>query len=454
MAGFNCSYLPIDHPKAFDEMMYVLMCGTGVGFSVERQYISKLPEVAEKFHDTDTVIHVADSKIGWAKAYRELVAMLYIGQVPKRDVSGVRPAGSPLKTFGGRASGPEPLVDLFQFTIEVFRNAAGRRLNSIECHDLCCKIAQVVVVGGVAGGASVAARARRLDESAEIVVLERGEYVSFANCGLPYHIGGVIADRSRLLLQTPESLRESLDIDVRIGQDVVGLDRAAQTVTVREVATGREYTESYDALALCQGADPLQLPLPGIDLPGIHTLRNVADMDAIKSRLDEVLAAAASRGRAAKTVVIGAGYIGIEMAENLIHRGAEVTIVELADQILPPLDKDVSIPVEQHARGRGVELQLGTAAAAFTQASDGMLRVELNNGQSLPADLVVLSAGVRPNVTLAREAGLEIGERGGIVVDTHMRTSDPHIWAAGDAVETAHTVLRPGEPARCDRLRS
>ena len=149
VAGFNCSYLPIDHPKAFDEMMYVLMCGTGVGFSIERQYISKLPEVAEKFHDTDTVIHVADSKIGWAKAYRELIAMLYTGQVPKHDVSGVRLAGSPLKTFGGRASGPEPLVDLFLFTIEVFRNAAGRRLNSIECHDLCCKIAQVVVVGGV-----------------------------------------------------------------------------------------------------------------------------------------------------------------------------------------------------------------------------------------------------------------------------------------------------------------
>ena len=302
---------------------------------------------------------------------------------------------------------------------------------------------KIVVVGGVAGGASVAARARRLDESAEIVVLERGDYVSFANCGLPYHIGGVIADRSRLLLQTPESLRESLDIDVRVGQDVIAVDRAAKTVTVREVATGREYTEAYDALALCQGADPLQLPLPGIDLPGIHTLRNIADMDAIKSRLDEALAAAAAKGRAAKTVVIGAGYIGIEMAENLIHRGADVTIVELADQILPPLDKDVSIPVEQHARGRGVELQLGTAAAAFTQASDGMLRVELNNGQSLVADLVVLSAGVRPNVSLAQQAGLEIGERGGIVVDTHMRTSDPHIWAAGDAVETAHTVL-PG----------
>ncbi len=149
VAGFNCSYLPIDHPKAFDEMMYVLMCGTGVGFSVERQYIQKLPEVAEEFYDTDTVIHVADSKVGWAKAFRELIAMLYSGQVPKWDVSGVRPAGAALRTFGGRASGPEPLVDLFVFTVEVFKAAAGRRLSSIECHDLCCKIAQIVVVGGV-----------------------------------------------------------------------------------------------------------------------------------------------------------------------------------------------------------------------------------------------------------------------------------------------------------------
>ena len=149
VAGFNCSYLPIDHPKAFDEMMYVLMCGTGVGFSVERQYVSKLPEVAEEFHETDTVIHVADSKIGWAKAYRELISLLYSGQLPKWDVSGVRPAGSTLKTFGGRASGPEPLVDLFNFTVAVFREAHGRKLSSIECHDLCCKIAQIVVVGGV-----------------------------------------------------------------------------------------------------------------------------------------------------------------------------------------------------------------------------------------------------------------------------------------------------------------
>jgi ribonucleoside-diphosphate reductase alpha chain len=149
VAGFNCSYLPIDHPKAFDEMMYVLMCGTGVGFSVERQYISKLPEVAEEFYETDTVVNVADSKIGWAKAFRELVSLLYSGQVPKWDVSRVRPSGSPLKTFGGRASGPEPLLELFRFTVDTFRGAAGRRLSSIECHDICCKIAQIVVVGGV-----------------------------------------------------------------------------------------------------------------------------------------------------------------------------------------------------------------------------------------------------------------------------------------------------------------
>lgn len=149
VAGFNCSYITIDHPRAFDELMYILMCGTGVGFSVERQYIAKLPEVSEVMHETDTVINVADSKIGWAKSFRELVSLLYSGQVPRWDVSGVRPAGSPLKTFGGRASGPEPLVELFRFTVETFRGAAGRKLTSLECHDLCCKVAQIVVVGGV-----------------------------------------------------------------------------------------------------------------------------------------------------------------------------------------------------------------------------------------------------------------------------------------------------------------
>lgn len=302
---------------------------------------------------------------------------------------------------------------------------------------------KIVVVGGVAGGASVAARARRLDESAEIVVLERGEHVSFANCGLPYHIGGLITDRSRLLLQTPASLRESLNIDVRVGADVIGIDPAARTVMVRDVNTGREYAESYDSLALCQGADPAKLPLAGADLPGIYVLRNVHDMDVIKERLDAALTKAASSPSAVRAVVIGAGYIGLEMAENMRHRGADVTVVELSDQIMPPLDKEVSIPVEQHLRSRGVELILSTAAVAFTQSRDGGLRVELNSGKTIDADLVILSAGVRPNVSLARAAGLELGERGGITVDTHMRTSDAHIWAAGDAVETPHTVL-PG----------
>ncbi|MCI4659521.1 FAD-dependent oxidoreductase [Cryobacterium zhongshanensis] len=303
---------------------------------------------------------------------------------------------------------------------------------------------KIVVVGGVAAGASVAARARRLDEFAEIVVLERGHHVSFANCGLPYHVGEVIADRSRLLLQTPESLRESLDIDVRVGHEVLRIDRAAKTVTVREVDGGHSYEEPYDELALCTGAEPLRPPLPGIDLPGVHVLRRIGDMDAIKAQLDAAIALAATGARGpVRTVVIGAGYIGLEMAENLKHRGALVDVVEMSDQILPPLDHEMSVPVEHHLRSRGITLHLSTAAAAFAARPDGGLNVELTDSTVLAADLVILSAGVRPNTTLAKEAGLELGARGGITVDTHMRTSDPHIWAAGDSVETPHTVL-PG----------
>lgn len=303
---------------------------------------------------------------------------------------------------------------------------------------------KLVVVGGVAAGASIAARARRLDEFAEIIVLERGHHVSFANCGLPYHIGEVITDRSRLLVQTPESLRDALDLDVRIGQEVVSIDRAAKTVTVRRVDDGTEYTESYDALALTPGAEALRPPIPGIDLPGVHVLRRMGDMDQIKAQLDALLAdAAAGRRGPVRAVVIGAGYIGLEMAENLRHRGAEVDVVELADQILPPIDHELSVPVESHLRSRGVAVHLETGAAALREAAGGGLDVELTNHAVLHADLVILSAGVRPNSQLAREAGLEIGERGGIVVDTHMRTSDPAIWAAGDAVETPNTVI-PG----------
>jgi NADPH-dependent 2,4-dienoyl-CoA reductase/sulfur reductase-like enzyme/peroxiredoxin family protein/TusA-related sulfurtransferase/rhodanese-related sulfurtransferase len=303
---------------------------------------------------------------------------------------------------------------------------------------------KIVVVGGVAAGASVAARARRLNETAEIVVLERGHHVSFANCGLPYYVGEVIADRSRLLLQTPQSLRESLDIDVRVGNEVLAIDRKKRTIQVRDLETGREYSESYDALALCAGAESIVPPLPGVDLPGIHVLRRIGDVDAIKAELDAALAAATAGERGpVRCVVIGAGYIGLEMAENLKHRGAIVDVVEMADQILPPLDHEISVPVERHLRSRGIALHLDTAAAAFTQKTGGGLVVELANSTFLDADIVLLSVGVRPSAHLAKEAGLEIGSRGGITVDTHMRTSDPSIWAAGDSVETPNTVL-PG----------
>ncbi|MBK9697899.1 MAG: FAD-dependent oxidoreductase [Propionibacteriaceae bacterium] len=303
---------------------------------------------------------------------------------------------------------------------------------------------KLVVVGGVAAGASVAARARRLDEFAEIVVFEKSHHVSFANCGLPYHIGEVITDRSRLLLQTPESLRESLDIDVRISTEVLSIDRDHKTVTVRNLDDGREYTESYDKLALCMGASAVRPPLPGIDLPGIHVLRRMSDMDAIKARVDKGLSKAKKGDRKSfRAVVIGAGYIGVEMAENLRHRGAVVDLVEMADQILPPLDKEMSVPVDRHLRSRGVRVHTSTAVAAFAGAPDGGLSVELNNNVVLSADLVVMSVGVRPRTQLATDAGIELGPRGGIKVDTHMRTSDPDIFAAGDGVETLHTVL-PG----------
>ncbi len=276
---------------------------------------------------------------------------------------------------------------------------------------------KLVVVGGVAAGASVAARARRLDEFAEIIVFERSHNVSFANCGLPYHIGGTIKDRSRLLLQTPASLRENLDIDVRIMTEVTAIDPSAHTVSARNLDTGEEYTETWDKLALCPGSSPFRPPLPGLDHPQVHVLRNIEDMDAIKARVDQV---AADRDALKHAVVIGAGYIGLEMAENLHDRGLAVEIVELADQIMPPLD-----------------------AAAFSSDRAGQLTVELNSGRFLKTSLVIMSAGVRPNVELAAMAGLELGPRGGIKVDRHMRTSHPDIWAAGDAVETEHTVL-PG----------
>ncbi len=299
---------------------------------------------------------------------------------------------------------------------------------------------KVVVIGGVAAGMSAAARIRRLDETAQVTVLERGHHVSYANCGLPYHVGEVIADRSRLLVQTPQSLRAMLDIDVRTGVEAVAIDREARTVRVRDLATGAEYDEPYDRLVLAPGAEPVRPPVPGVDLPAVHVLRRIGDMDAIK-RLVDGAGGAGREGGARHAVVIGAGYVGLEMAENLQHRGVTVAVVEMADQIMPSMDRELTTTVENHLRAHGVSLHLGTAAAAFTALPDERVRVELRDGSTIDTDLVVLAAGVRPAVGLAVDAGLELGPRGGIRVDAHMRTSDPHVWAAGDAVEVPHTVL-------------
>lgn len=292
---------------------------------------------------------------------------------------------------------------------------------------------KTIVIGGVAAGMSAAARLRRLDEKAEIIVLERSPYVSFANCGLPYHIGGTIVDRQQLLLQTPASLKAMLNLDVRTGHEVVSIDRAKKSVAVRELGADRVYELAYDKLVLTPGAQPLRPPLPGLDHPAVMVLRNVPDMDAIKKRVDE---------GATRAVVIGGGYIGLEMAESLRERGLSVDLVEMQPQLLPPLDPEMTWPLEEHARQHGVTLHLGTAAAAFRDVN-GAVKVELQNGTALLADLVILSAGVKPDTLLAKAAGLALGPRGGIKVDEFLRTSDPDIYAAGDAVETPHRAL-PG----------
>ncbi len=299
---------------------------------------------------------------------------------------------------------------------------------------------KIVVVGGVAAGMSCAARARRLDEHAEIVVLERARHVSFANCGLPYHIGEVIEERDQLLLQTPESLRASLDLDVRVATEVTGIDPERKVVRAHDLDGGQTYEVSYDALVLTPGASPIVPPLPGVDDPRVHVLRRIRDMDAIKAAVDGRAAGAAPVRHA---VIIGAGYIGLEMAENFRHRDVGVTVVEMAEQVMPPLDRELTTPMESHLRDHGVELRLGTRARAFTEGDDGRLRVELADGGIVPTDLVMLAAGVRPATELAEAAGVALGPRGGIKVDEHLRTSVPDIYAAGDAVEVEHLVL-PG----------
>ncbi len=295
---------------------------------------------------------------------------------------------------------------------------------------------KLVIVGGVAGGASAAARSRRLSEDADIILFERGPDVSFANCGLPYYVGGEIAGREKLLVMTPERLRSRFKLDVRTRTTVEAIDRAAKKVRVRDLASGREYEETYDKLILAPGAAPIRPPIPGIDLPGIFTLRNLQDVDRIKERVD--------RG-VKQAVVVGAGFIGLELVENLVRRGIATTVVELQDQVLPPFDKEMTTPILEALAGKDVAVLLGQSADGFEQAADGLL-VRLKSGRRLPAQLVVVGVGVRPENRLAVDAGLEVGPRGGIRVNESLQTSDPDIYAVGDAIEVKDFVT--GEPTQ------
>ncbi len=304
---------------------------------------------------------------------------------------------------------------------------------------------RVLIVGGVAGGASCAARLRRLDESVAITLVDRGPYVSFANCGLPYYVGNVIADEKTLLIASPETFRERFNVAVHTETEVTAIDRAARTVTVKDLRTGQTRTEPYDALVLSPGAAPIRPPLPGLDLPGVFAVRTIPDTRQIRAWIAE--------RRARRAVVVGAGFIGLEMVENLLHRHVSVTVLEKLPQVMPPLDPEMAAPVASHLEAFGVKLRLGDGLAHIEQGDGPGLVVVSESGARLPADLVILAIGVRPETALARAAGLQIGARGGIVVDPQMRTSDPHIWAIGDVVEVQdvltgqETVLPLAGPA-------
>ncbi len=289
---------------------------------------------------------------------------------------------------------------------------------------------KLVIVGGVAGGASAAARARRLSESAEIVMVERGAEPSFANCGMPYYIGGQIQQRQKLLVSSSEQLRRRFRIEVRTRSEAVSIDRAARTVRIRELDTGREYDESYDKLILSPGAAPLRPSFPGADLPSVYTLRVLADADRLH-------ALALESGRS--VVILGAGFIGLEMVENLVRRGQQVTLVELARQVLPPADPEMAAAVAAHLRENGVRLVLGASAERLTNEA-GRTRVHLSNQETIDCDYVILAVGVRPENQLAVDAGIACGPRGGVQTNRHMQTSDPHIYAVGDVVEVNHYV--------------
>ncbi|HOI06826.1 MAG TPA: FAD-dependent oxidoreductase [Deltaproteobacteria bacterium] len=291
---------------------------------------------------------------------------------------------------------------------------------------------KLVIIGGVAGGATAAARARRLDEHATIVLLERGEFISFANCGLPYYIGGVIRERSSLLVTTSKAFTSRYRVDVRTFTEALAIDRAKKAVRVKNLLTGEEYAESYDKLILSPGAEPIRPPVPGIDRENVFSLRTIQDADRIIACIE--------RRKPSSAVVAGGGFIGVEMAENLVHRGLKVTILEKLDQVMPPLDPEMAALVHRELRRNGVSLELGNGLKAVEGDGDG-LEVTTEKGTVLPCGMLILSVGIRPESALAREAGLELCERGHIRVDAAMRTSDRDIHAVGDSVCVQDSVL-------------
>lgn len=308
---------------------------------------------------------------------------------------------------------------------------------------------KVIIVGGVAGGASCAARLRRLDEKAEILMVERGPYVSYANCGLPYHVGGVIPEESSLLVATEQMFRAVFAVDCRTNCEVIGISTRQKTVELKNHMTGEVTTEKYDKLVLSPGAAPIRPPLPGIDLPGIFSVRTVPDARDMRAWLDRDMAERSGMNsytgfqtvtKPKRAVVVGGGFIGLEMVENLVHRGLEVTLIEKLNQVMPPLDPEMACLVERYLVKHGVRLELNDGVAGFKQSADGSLEVLTDSGKAHPAEIVILAIGVRPETALAKMAGIKIGQRGGIRVDEHMRTSNPDIFAVGDAVEVKDFV--------------
>ncbi|MCF8777931.1 FAD-dependent oxidoreductase [Vibrio sp. IRLE0018] len=292
---------------------------------------------------------------------------------------------------------------------------------------------KIVIVGGVAGGASAAARARRLSEDAQIIMFERGPFVSFANCGLPYHIGGDIKERSKLLLQTPESFLARFNVDVRVMNEITAINRLDKSVTVKNLIDGSEYQESYDFLLLSPGAGPVVPPIPGVNNPLTHSLRNIPDMDKIIQTIQH--------NNVEHATVVGGGFIGLEMMEAFHQLGIKTTLLELADQVMTPVDREMAGFAHAEIRAKGIDLRLGTALSSVEyistdeQDTSGHLELSLSTGDKLNTDILIMAIGVRPETKLAKEAGLQIGELGGIYTNEMMQTSDPSIYAVGDAVE-------------------